>query len=270
MISYVRNVGKTVLAAVVSLVFIVGAAGCGNTQKDDGPDYADDEAMSIIAKAYQKRSDVLDQYEQKKDTDSVKHVKDAVQAEIDNDEPLKERQFKDSKLQGKVITYINLLEDSQKVNEDYSYLSSDYSTEWTKVYDKRSALLKDFVDNYKLTVDSKYQDPLNDIVANGSSVKKKTETEDALNNLIASATFEKTDDGYGYYAYSAVIENISGIDFGTVNLILALYDADGVKAAEVYASTNAWPAGEKVKFETGSDADAAQVKASVDHYEVDD
>ena len=88
MISYVRNVGKTVLAAVVSLVFIVGAAGCGNTQKDDGPDYADDEAMSIIAKAYQKRSDVLDQYEQKKDTDSVKHVKDAVQAEIDNDEPL--------------------------------------------------------------------------------------------------------------------------------------------------------------------------------------
>ena len=212
--------------------------------------------MSIIAKAYQKRSDVLDQYEQKKDTDSVKHVKDAVQAEIDNDEPLKERQFKDSKLQEKVITYINL--------------SSDYSTEWTKVYDKRSALLKDFVDNYKLTVDSKYQDPLNDIVANGSSVKKKTETEDALNNLIASATFEKTDDGYGYYAYSAVIENISGIDFGTVNLILALYDADGVKAAEVYASTNAWPAGEKVKFETGSDADAAQVKASVDHYEVDD
>lgn len=51
MISYVRNVGKTVLAAVVSLVFIVGAAGCGNTQKDDGPDYADDEAMSIIAKS---------------------------------------------------------------------------------------------------------------------------------------------------------------------------------------------------------------------------
>ena len=80
MISYVRNVGKTVLAAVVSLVFIVGAAGCGNTQKDDGPDYADDEAMSIIAKGYQKRSDVIAQYEQKKDTDSVKHVKDAVQA----------------------------------------------------------------------------------------------------------------------------------------------------------------------------------------------
>ena len=192
MISYVRNVGKTVLAAVVSLVFIVGAAGCGNTQKDDGPDYVDDEAMSIIAKAYQKRSDVLDQYEQKKDTDSVKHVKDAVQAEIDNDEPLKERQFKDSKLQEKVITYINLLEDSQKVNEDYSYLSSDYSTEWTKVYDKRSALLKDFVDNYKLTVDSKYQDPLNDIVANGSVRQEKDGNgKTALNNLIASATLRK-------------------------------------------------------------------------------
>lgn len=163
MISYVRNVGKTVLAAVVSLVFIVGAAGCGNTQKDDGPDYADDEAMSIIAKGYQKRSDVIAQYEQKKDTDSVKHVKDAVQAEIDNDKPLKERQFKDSKLQEKVIAYLNLLEDSQKVNEDYSYLSSNYRTEWTKVYDKRSALLKDFVDNYKLTVDGKYQDSLNDM-----------------------------------------------------------------------------------------------------------
>ena len=48
MISYVRNVGKTVLAAVVSLVFIVGAAGCGNTQKDDGPDYADDEGIRSV------------------------------------------------------------------------------------------------------------------------------------------------------------------------------------------------------------------------------
>ncbi len=52
------------------------------------------------------------------------------------------------------------------------------------------------------------------------------------------------------------------------SLVLALYDADGVKAEETYASTSSWAAGEKVRFEAIGSVDAAQVKASVSNYEV--
>lgn len=50
--------------------------------------------------------------------------------------------------------------------------------------------------------------------------------------------------------------------------MLALYDADGVKAEGTYASTSSWAAGEKVRFEATSSVDAAQVKATVSNYEV--
>ncbi|WP_240542008.1 FxLYD domain-containing protein [Bifidobacterium sp. CP2] len=270
--SRIRACGRTVAVATVCLAMTIGLAACSSSAqtKDEGPDYADDEAMSIIAEGFQKRSDVIEQYEQKNEDDSSEYVKAAVQAEIDTDKGLKSRQFKDSKLQENVIAYLNLLDDSMDVVKNNSYMSADYTEQWTKVYDKRSALLKTFVDDYGLKVDEKYQESLNDIVANGSSVQKKTETEDALNNLISSTTFEKTDDGYGMYTYSAVIENTTGIDFGSVTLLVALYGADGVKVEETYASTSSWPKGEKVKFEAMSTNDAAQVKVSVSDYEVED
>lgn len=261
---------RTATAVLACLTMTAGLAACSDKTTDEGPDYADDEAMSIIAEGFQKRSDVIAKYEKEKKSDTSEQVKAAVQAEIDNDKPLKERQFEDSKLQENVIAYLNLLNDSLDVVADNPYLSDDYAKEWTKVYDKRSSLLKTFVDDYGLTVDAAYQDALNDIVANGSSVQKKTETEDALANLFSSAAFEKTEGEYGNYDYAAVVENTTGIDFGQVNLTVALYDADGVKVEETSASTSSWPAGEKVRFEATSYTDAAQVKVSVDDYEVDD
>ena len=121
-----------------------------------------------------------------------------------------------------------------------------------------------------MKADAKSQDALDNLVRNRKSVQEKNKADQAINSLISSATFEKTPDEYGgsYYTYSAVIENISGISFGNVSLVLALYDADGVKAEGTYASTSSWAAGEKVRFEATSSVDAAQVKATVSNYEV--
>lgn len=120
-----------------------------------------------------------------------------------------------------------------------------------------------------MKVDAKSQDALDNLVCNGKSVQEKNKADQAINSLISSATFEKTPDEYGgsYYVYSAVIENTSGISFGNV-LVLALYDADSVKAEEIYTSTSSWAAGEKVRFEATSSVDDAQVKATVSNYEV--
>ena len=60
--------------------------------------------------------------------------------------------------------------------------------------------------------------------------RRKNETDQVINNLVSSAQFDRTEAEYGgYYTYSAVIENTSKIQFGNVSLLLALYDADGVK-----------------------------------------
>lgn len=101
-----------------------------------------------------------------------------------------------------------------------------------------------------MKVDAKSQDALDNLVRNCKSVQEKNKADRAINSLISSATFEKTPDEYGgsYYIYSAVIENISGISFGNVSLVLALYDADGVKAEGTYASTSSWGCGGEGAF----------------------
>lgn len=230
--------------------------------------YVDDKAMNVIAAGFERRSDVIKSNANDDDPHSTENIQEAIEAEIKNDKELKNARFKDSKMQQDVITYLNLLDDQLKVTEDYSQSSSDYYEEWNKVYDKRSAQLKKPVDNYGLEVGEKYKDDFNDLIKNGKSVAEKTRYEDAINSLIQGANFEKTDDGYGLYTYTAVVENTSGISFSNVSLTLALYDADGIKAEETYADTSSWAPGEKVKFEAMSDVDAARVVASVSSYDV--
>lgn len=230
--------------------------------------YVDDKAMNVIAAGFERRSDVIESNANDDDSHSTENIQEAIEAEIKNDKELKNARFKDSKMQQDVITYLNLLDDQLKVTEDYSQSSSDYYEEWNKVYDKRSAQLKKLVDNYGLEVGEKYEDDFNDLIKNGKSVAEKTRYEDAINSLIQGANFEKSDDGYGLYTYTAVVENTSGISFSNVSLTLALYDADDIKAEETYADTSSWAPGEKVKFEAMSDVDAARVVASVSSYDV--
>lgn len=230
--------------------------------------YVDDKAMNVIAAGFERRPDVIESNANDDDPHSTENIQEAIEAEIKNDQELKNARFKDSKMQQDVITYLNLLDDQLKVTEDYSQSSSDYYEEWNKVYDKRSAQLKKLVDNYGLEVGEKYEDDFNDLIKNGKSVAEKTRYEDAINSLIQGANFEKSDDGYGLYAYTAVVENTSGISFSNVSLTLALYDVDDIKAEETYADTSSWAPGEKVKFEAMSDVDAARVVASVSSYDV--
>ena len=102
---------KKVFAAVLGIALAVGSAACGE-QKSEGPDYADDEAMNIIAEGFGKRSALIDKLEgEGKDTTESDNLRQVIQAEIDNDRDLKTRPFKNSKMQEDVISYINLLND---------------------------------------------------------------------------------------------------------------------------------------------------------------
>lgn len=267
-----RNATKKqpVMGLLVLLICSLGfiSACSQNATNLDKPKYVDGKAMNVIATGFEKRSDIIESNANDDDPHSTENIQEAIEAEIKNDEEPKNARFKDSKMQQDVITYLNLLDDQLKVTEDYSQSSADYYEEWNKVYDKRSAQLKKLVDNYGLEVGEKYKDDFNDLIKNGKSVAEKTRYEDAINSLIQGANFEKSDDGYGLYTYTAVVENTSGISFSNVSLTLALYDADDIKAEEIYADTSSWAPGEKVKFEAMSDVDAARVVASVSSYDV--
>lgn len=74
---------------------------------------------------------------------------------------------------------------------------------------------------------------------------EKKSADEAINSLVSAATWEKSDDGYGNFTYSAVIENTSDMAFENVGIVLTLYDAEGVKASEGYANTQSWAKGRR-------------------------
>lgn len=257
-----HRIWSSIWVASFLFLFAIGLAGCG--QSNDGPNYADDEVIMTLRNALESRFDVADAGG---DVDSERLVK-LTDVELNKLSEYRSREFEDAKLQELVLTYINLLEDMKSTaeNVDFDYAGSKQA--WDKQYDERAQLLKDFVDNYGLTVGQRHAESLEDLVKRGNLAAQKSAEADAINALIGAMKFEKTSDGYGYYDYSCVAENTSDFDFGYVSIDLALYDADGVKAQENYATTSSWPKGEKVKFEAFSDVDASEIRATVGHYEV--
>lgn len=256
------------VSSIICLMLAFCLVGCGGTPAED-KGLTNEQAMSTIAKGLEKRWDITDS-QAYKDDDTSASLKKAVQAEIDADASLRNAKFEDPKLQELVLSYLNLLDDSMEVIATYSYASYEYAVKWTEVYNKRTALIKTFVDEYGLTVSSKYEDVLDDLVKTGGVAQKNAAADEALNNLFANVTFEQKSQGYGNYTYTAIVENTSEYTFTDVSIILALYDKDEVRTDEAYASANNWEPGEKVKFEGYGDVDTSKIKVEVNYYQVED
>lgn len=259
------------------MLFFAGclAVCCGCTHQGSEPNesqeieivYADQEFIDALGQALQARFDYADAV----DETTADSLAETVSVEIEKLTPYKTRQFEDAKLQEKFLSYLNLLEESKELTKDMGVNDDTFYDDWDSLYNERTVMLKEFVDNYGLAVDEAHQETLDDLLRRGQAVEKASSERDAVEQLVASLDFDKTSDEEGlFFTYTAVGENDTELNLEDVSLTLALYDEDGVKVEETYAGTSSWSKGEKVKFEAMSDVDAAEVKVSLDYYTVVD
>lgn len=219
-----------ILLFVVSMVLLTGCSG-GSSGSD--VKYADQDYLKSMAKGLENRWALNDRDEGKEIT--VAMMKEYIQTELDQVTQYESATFEDTQLQQKALEYINVLKESlEKV--DY-YVSNDHYEEWADVYDRRTVIIKEFVDNYGLTVNSKYQDTLDELLANGNAVSAENDKRAAFEKIIKDLNFEvKEDDGYGWKTYAAVFENTTDYDVESISLDISLLDSDGVIVSTEYAS----------------------------------
>lgn len=168
----------------LALVAVLSLGACSQQPSDNGPDYADDEAMELIADGLENRSDVIDQQiENGESTGTNKAYEEAVNAELEIIEPLRNRQFESSQLQEDVLSYINVLNESLDVIGNYPTSDMNFLTKWTEVYDERTSMLKEFVDNYDLKLDSEHQSVLDELVANGAAAIQRSAIDEKRSQL---------------------------------------------------------------------------------------
>lgn len=269
-----HNMKKRIGIIILSVLFVSAAiTGCGNTkegsaEKEKKEAVADEKFLKDLAKGLEARWSIKDQDVELGSEEEKKYTDKLVSAELDILEKYQNEKFEDSKLQEKAIQYINLLKQQK---EALDYMTADYEKYgelWTEAYDKRTQMIVDFVNDYKLTVSDKYESTLKDITVNAKQVTEENEKEEKVQALVESIEFGLAeDDGYGWKTYNAVVENTTEMTFSYFNLTINLLDQDDVIVETTYANVSNWGKGQKVKFEFMTDKEFAATQVGAEYSE---
>lgn len=247
-----------------------------NDQKEEEPHFADQEFVESMSEGLQSRWELKDE-DEKKDgyeniADNSEEKKEMmikyIETELNNIEKYKDEKFEDSSLQELAIKYINLL---KKHKEICSYITVDYdkySEEFEPIYNERSEIMEEMVNNYGLEVNEEYQNTLDEFLTNSKLVKEKNANDEAVSKLIKTIKFKQvSDDGSDYKTYQATVENTTEIDFKTFGIVINLVDKDGIIVETDYDSIENFAKGAKVRFEFMTDEAFETTEIAVDWWE---
>ena len=160
---------KTAAALILIAILSVGLlASCSSTSSSSETKFADEDFINSLARGLEDRWDIDDKLTAEGDN-SVQGYRDCIQAELDQLEKYQDADFEDPELQKKAKAYIDLLNKSMEVAE---YAVSDTEGDkWMEVFDQRTVMLRDFVDNYGLKVGDRYQERLDEYVEYSKTVQ---------------------------------------------------------------------------------------------------
>lgn len=260
---------KKILVAILSLSLILSfgiLTGCGSSTSSDEPQYADQDFINSMSKGLEARWKLTDAAPDGAST--IEEMQSYIQAELDQVEQYESATFEDTKLQEKALQYINVLKDSYE-NANYFLSDKDYE-KWQEYIDQRAVLIKDFVDNYGLTVSQNYQANLDEFLANGEAVNTRSDQEKAVKKLVKKLDFEVSkDDGYGWKTYEATLDNTSDYDIVDLSLEVNLLDDEGVILDTMYTDANNVKKGQKAKMSFETDKSFDKVEKNITWFEVE-
>lgn len=223
----------------------------------------DGQFMRALKKGLQKRWSINDS-DENEELDDDDAAKEWIDAELDSIGSFKNKTFDDSKLQDAAKQYIEALNDSKK---SLAYYNSDYytyTTQWENAYNKRTVLIKSFVDDYGLKVDDKYQDDLDDILDDAKTTQSAQADEDQLNSdlekSIKSIQFTAKNEGdaeFPYYSYFITFTNKTQKTFKSLNFDVNVKDENGniIDTGDSDYSSNNLSPGKQVTLDVYFDND---------------
>ena len=199
------------------------------------------------AKGLQARWDISDQSDTAGVTDGKSFVA-CVDAELDAISKYKDSEFEDEALGKLAVEYIELLEKSKSLASDYYDKNYEtFNSEYTPLNQRRSQIIKTLSEDYQLPIDEDHKDTLNTFIADAN-------LNTAVQDIISSTSFEKTEDDYGWKKYEATVENTTDKTFESFWFDISLLDKDGVVVETQSAHTENWKPGDKHRFEFSTDA----------------
>lgn len=259
---------KKLLTFCLLVVSMVTLSACGNSKKTEEVHYADKDFLNSFVDGLQKRWDYVESDQGDKDsTDNMaEYVIKANEFELNALKKYKDEKFKDSNLQEKALAYINAIKNNIDVAKKYD--DSKLIEKYNPVQEKRTIILTEIIKEYKPKFDDKHQKYADDLMKKGTQAKEENTQKEAVNNLFTNVTFNKTDDGYGFFNCTATVENTTKYTIKNLSLTIKLVDDSNTVVSTTYASAENWTPGQKYNFEFGTDKNFTKTEVSVDYYEI--
>ena len=278
---------KKTIAVVLSLtLLLLCLAACGQTKTktdDNGVTVVvkpDKTFISDVSKAVQARWKVTDADSSKTFEAKSNEEKDAlssyINAELDILAPYADSTFDDAAMQSKAVNYVKALKAQKEALELLSSDRAKFLEQFSAAYAQEKSLLKDFVDNYNLTVAPEYADRLTELVSTvnaaasvseeggeSATVAEAQDTKSALDTWAAAIAFTKQEDG----SYAAEVKNTTDKSFNVMSLKVVLMDEDGNEVGQSYPTVNDYDDGSSKKFSFTTETEFASTRVSVDFYE---
>lgn len=239
----------SILLCVLVASFLAACGSGGVASKG-----ADDKFIKAEAKGLQARWDISDQQEKEGKETTGNDFIACVDAELNEVAAFKDAEFEDETLGKLAKEYIEILEKSKELAENYYDKNiMTFDSEYTPINQRRSQIIKTFNDDYNLPIDDDHQDTLKTFLADA-------ELTTAVQDIISSTSFELEEDDYGWKKYQAVVENTTDKTFEYFNFNVSLVDQDGVVVDTQNASTENWKPGEKHRFEFSTDKEFDKIQ----------
>lgn len=180
-------------------------------------------------------------------TEYADMLRKCVNYELDSIGDFKTQKFSDEDLEKTAIEYIDLLNECLSTLDYYSMDYNKYTIMWNNLYSKRMLLVRKFVDNYGLTVDTEHQNTLDEFITNASVVEEQNALDESINNMVSGYTYEMKDSGYGSISYIINMENTTNVTFEYFGCSVDVLDENGTIIYTGYT-------GEIKQFEPGQKA----------------
>lgn len=273
--NFKNKIGMIFWCILCILILLVGCGNQADTTKNQEEEvqYADENFINDMSSGLQARWKLTEDDEAKDGYEDIPANSDEnkqmmlsyIDAELNHIEKYSDEKFENNNLKELAIKYINLLNKHKDICKYITVDYAKYEEDFITIYDERSKVISQMVNDYGMTVSEDYQNTLDEFLTNSILVDEKESQEKAIETMLNAVTFEMSnDDGYGLKTYQGIIENTTGTDFNNMSFSINLLDGDGVIVETTYDQISAFTNGAKARLEfmTDKDFSSTQISAS--------
>lgn len=225
----------------------------------------DAQFIRALAKGLMERWDLNVDNSSMSATEIKENYKKCVNAELNSIGEFADKKFENQGLKKNMDRYIEALNIQLNAIDHYELDYTRFNNEWSDGYNKRAVLIKKFVRNYDLKVESEYESDIDSFINDADLITEQENIKEKVEKMI-SVEFDIVENNYGWKTYEATIENITDVTFLYFAVIANLYDENDIIVESPYTNQiNNFEPGQKVKVSFTTDKSFVRMDTEVNY-----